>query len=105
MTGTTLLPRTCNRDDCDAQIVLARRADTGRWVPYEAETRDGDAKAGCHVLIGNQAWRPGDLAEHWRVRFQLGSLEKARASVNEYPHHRPHLHLTTASSTEGDTHP
>lgn len=92
MTARALI---CNRSDCDARIVFATRKDTGRRVPYEAEPREGDAMAGCHVLVGEQAWKPPALAEHWQVVFELPSLEKARELVAEYPHHRPHLHLTT----------
>lgn len=91
--------RECNRDDCDTRILLARRKDTGRWVPYEAKAREGDAQAGCHVLVEGQAWRPTDLAEHFRVAFELPSLEKARLLVTEYPHHRPHLHLDPEGTT------
>lgn len=71
------------------------RVDTHRWVPYEAEPREGDAMAGCHVLIGDQAWKPPALAEHFQARFEIPSLEKARELVTEYPHHRPHFHIPT----------
>lgn len=95
--------RECNRPGCDTPIVLALRVDTGRWVPYEAEPREGAARAGCHVLVGDQAWKPIALSEHFQVRFELPSLEKARELVDDYPHHRPHLHLDTpTSTTEGD---
>lgn len=87
--------RECNRSGCEVRIVLAMRVDTHRWVPYEAEPREGDAKAGCHVLVGDQAWKPPALAEHFQTRFEIPSLEKARELVTEYPHHRPHFHLTT----------
>ena len=80
---------------------MAMRADTHRWVPYEADPVEGQARVGCHVLVGDQAWKPQALAEHFQVRFELPSLDKARELVNEYPHHRPHLHLDT--STEGAT--
>lgn len=83
---------------------MAMRADTHRWVPYEADPVEGQARVGCHVLVGDQAWKPQALAEHFQVRFELPSLAKARELVNEYPHHRPHLHLTdTTTSTEGAT--
>lgn len=95
--------RECNRPGCDTAIVLAIRVDTRRWVPYEATPVDGMARAGCHVLVSGQAWKPHALAEHFQVQFELPSLEKARALVEEYPHHRPHLHLGT--TTEGDTRP
>lgn len=86
--------RECNKPGCGARIILALRVDTRRWVPYEADPREGDAMAGCHVLVGDQAWKPLPLAEHFQVQFELPSLEKARELVSEYPHHRPHLHLT-----------
>lgn len=86
--------RECNRPGCTVRIVLAMRVDNHKWVPYEAEPREGDAMAGCHVLVGDQAWNPPALAEHFRVRFEIPSPEKARELVSEYPHHRPHFHLT-----------
>ncbi|UUW88358.1 hypothetical protein [Pimelobacter simplex] len=101
----TTRTRECNRG-CGASVVLARRVDTNRWVPYEAGPVDGPARAGCHVLVNDQAWKPTALAEHFQVQFELPSLEKARELVEDYPHHRPHLHLTTDDTrTQGDTHP
>lgn len=99
---TTAPSKVCNRPGCDTRIVLAIRADTHRWVPYEATPVEGLARAGCHVLVGDQAWKPLALAEHFQVQFELPSVEKGRALVEEYPHHRPHLHLDT-TRTEGDT--
>lgn len=93
----------CNRPDCDGRlIVFAVREDTGRPVPYDAEPVDIDRVGanGCHVLVEGQAWKPGRLAEHFQVAFELPSLERAHQLVREYQHHRPHLHLTT--DTEGD---
>jgi hypothetical protein len=89
-----LQPRWCNKVGCDTKVILGLRADTNRWVPYEAETRDPSslAAAGCHVLVGAQAWTPHDLAEHFRVRFEI-TAEKARDLVRDYPHHRPHFHI------------
>lgn len=89
------VPRPCDRTGCDARIILAIRTDTKRWVPYEAEPRDVESLSatGCHVLVNDQAWKPGDLAEHFRVRFELPSLDRAEELVREYPHHRPHFHL------------
>lgn len=92
---TTAPSRECNRTGCETRIVLAIRVDTHRWVPYEATPVDGQARVGCHVLIGDQAWKPQALAEHFQVRFELPSIDKARELVGEYPHHRPHLHLDT----------
>lgn len=96
------LPRKCDRTGCDTQIVLAIRADTRRWVAYEAEPREPGtlAAAGCHVLVNDQAWRPGDLADHFRVQFEIASLERARELVRDYPHHRPHFHI---DDNRGDT--
>jgi hypothetical protein len=87
-------PRWCNHEGCATRIILALRADTRRWVPYEATEREPGslAAAGAHVLVGNQAWTPADLREHFRVQFEI-SREKAEALVIGYPHHRPHFHL------------
>lgn len=92
-------PRRCNHPDCDTRIILAVRADTRRWVPYEAAEREPGslAAAGAHVLVGVQAWRRDDLIEHFRVQFE-SNREQAEALVVGYPHHRPHYHLTEETS-------
>jgi hypothetical protein len=97
-------PLTCDRTGCGRPIIFATRQETGKRVPYDPDDVDGrsDRAAGCHVITGTGrtrvAWRPPDLAEHWFVERELPSLEHARRLVADYPHHRPHLHLTT----EGD---
>ena len=85
-------PRWCNQHGCDVRIILAVR--DGRWLPYEATEREAGSQAsiGCHVLVGSQAWRPDDLAEHFQAQFEI-NREKAEVLVLGYPHHRPHLHI------------
>ncbi len=98
-------PLRCDRPGCDEPIIFATRKETGKRVPYDAEYLDGrtDRASGCHVITGTGrnrvAWRPPDLAEHWFVTRELASLEAARELVSDYPHHRPHLHLTTNEGT------
>lgn len=92
--ASPLTPRWCDQQGCSTRIILALRADTGRWVPYEAEDRTPGSlmAAGCHVLVGAQAWKPSDLVEHFRAQFEI-TRERAEALVVGYPHHRPHFHL------------
>lgn len=90
-------PRTCNV--CGQDIVFATRADTGRRVPYEAADRPPES-AGCHVLVGDQAWRIPDLVEHFQVRYETTEAA-ARKLVEGYPHHRPHFHSSDTTSPKG----
>lgn len=93
--GAPLRVQWCNQGDgCATRVIVALRADTSRWVSYEAEERDpaSQASVGCHVLVGRQAWKPAALAEHFRVQFEI-SEDAAEALVKDYPHHRPHIHL------------
>lgn len=84
-------PRYCNRTGCTMRIILAQVVTTGRWLPFEATDRApfSDAATGCHVLLNNEAWRPADLIEDFRVRFETTEA-KARDLLNGYPWHRMH---------------
>ena len=75
------------------QVVLARTATSGRWVPLEARDRPGysDESVGCLVLVDGTAWRPADLIEHFMARFEI-SEPQARDLVADYPFHRFHEH-------------
>lgn len=97
--ASPLQPRWCNKAGCDARIILAKRADTNRWVPYEETDRQGGTQeaAGCHVLVGDQAWRLPDLIEQFQAQFEI-SQEKAEELALSYPHHRPHFHIDTKES-------
>lgn len=83
----------CNRPDCDEPIIWAFRPRGGPRLPYEAADRVpfSDNAMGAHVVVAGKAWIPGDLIEHFRVRFEI-SVEQASDLVGEYPWHRPHVH-------------
>lgn len=92
--GAPLTPRPC-RDGCGIRVVLARRQPANRWGAFEEATRNPHhlEAVGSWVLVGEQAWRPPDLAEHYVTSRGL-SDDAARDLVNEFPHHRPHHHET-----------
>lgn len=90
--GAALTPRPC-RDGCGTRVVLVMRQPSGRWGAFEAVTRNPHhlEAVGCWVLVGEQAWRPADLAEQFQTSRHLDG-DTARDLVADYPHHRPHFH-------------
>lgn len=93
-TGAPTTKRPC-RDDCGTDVILARRQPEGRWAAFEATDRPPSTQEaiGCWVLVGEQAWRPRDLVEHFQVTREI-SEERARELAGGHPWHRPHFHPT-----------
>ena len=86
-------PRDCREDTCRGQIILARIATTTSWMPLDADDLPpfSTESTGCLVVVTNEAWKPAELIEDFRVRFEI-TREKARELVEGYPFHRPHEH-------------
>lgn len=87
-------PRPC--DTCAGSIFFAQRvAGVGKlvWRAFDAAPVTDDRRAFAHVLVGTQAWRRGDLLEHYLVSRQLAD-DKARELADTYPHHMLHTHPT-----------
>lgn len=97
-------PRTCRDDGCDEQIILARRPhpNQDKYGAYEAQDREpfSDLAVGAHVILAGQAWRPLDLIEDFRVRFECPE-DRARALVEGHPWHRPHHHAPRDHKEDG----
>lgn len=85
--------RWCDHKGCDTRLIFARRAGTDRHVPLEADDRVpfSQEALGCLVYVAGEAWKPGDLIEHFQTRFEV-SENSARALVSGYAFHRPHYH-------------
>lgn len=87
--------RPCKDPGCDVKIVWAKRAGTDRWLPLEVADQEpfSVAAVGCVVVVGNVAWKPADLMEHFRVRSEGKATEDhLRDLAAGYPWRRIHLH-------------
>lgn len=75
------------------RVVLAVRQPAGRWGAFEAEDRAPESMTAhdCWVLVGDQAWRPADLTEHFHTSLEI-SEAAAGDLVRDYPWHKPHHH-------------
>ncbi len=85
----------CNRPGCETKLIFARRAGTSTTAgrrPYEYDDLPPFAlqSTGAHVVIGGEAWTPGELIEHYQVASGGMPEAKARELVSGYPWHRPH---------------
>lgn len=82
----------CRSENCDAKLIFARRAGTVSRRPYEYDDLPPFAlqSTGAHVVIGGEAWTPGDLIEHYQVTSGGMPEAKARELVSGFPWHRPH---------------
>lgn len=85
--------RPCRDEGCDVRVLLARLADSRRWLAFEAQDRPPftDAAVDCRVLIDGLAWRLPDLIEHLRAYRGLTEAE-ARDFAAGHPWHRAHTH-------------
>lgn len=86
------------RDNCGQDVILAQRIPTGKWRALDATPVTDDRMSFAMVLVGSQAWRRGDLLEHYVVSREI-SEDKARELVDTYPHHLLHVH---DDESEGD---
>lgn len=91
--------RHCNRDGCEARLIFATH--NHRTLPYEYDDRAPFSleAAGCHVLVGGEAWLPLELIEDFQTRLGIPE-SKARELVTGYPFHRPHRCEPTTSTTQ-----
>lgn len=85
-------PRECRVEGCQTLVVLARRAPVlASWKAFEYPEHPAWSRPDLWVLVGDQAWKPLDLIEHWHVTREI-TEEAARGLVGDYPFHLPHSH-------------
>lgn len=89
-----LRKRPC-RDGCGADVFVARRMPTGKWLAFEAaeipESSDLRHVTGVYLLVGERAFTRRDFIENLHLHRELPE-EAARRLADEYPHHKVHHH-------------
>lgn len=85
--------RVCRDEGCDVRVILARLADSRRWLAFEAQDRPPftQASADCHVLVDGLAWRPLDLIAELQATYET-TEPRARDLASGFPWHRAHTH-------------
>lgn len=96
---------TCTHPGCGESLIFARLAEDTRQhiaLLVEPVPAESTAAAVARVVVGPQAWRPGDLLDHFRATFPSASDNRVRDLVATYEHHLPHSHPDTGTDPLGD---